>query len=214
MTKRKYPGLRVVDISVLPHHVATNTQAPAMAVRLDRRWPRPRRFVTPVQGLSPTQVARPALHLLGSLLHVLFNRRRRRDERVADCELDHASFRKGRVRFGPMRTGGLRAISKLHESGVVARPKVARVRTRSVLTANEIAELQRLFDLIADTCDAGNIVLVNGSELKRLRDLAERVDALLNGAKSVLGCSSFARIREVGRPIFRPACVPWLKPLE
>jgi len=108
-----------------------------------------------------------------------------------------------------MSTGGLRAISKLHESGVVARPKVVRVRTRSVLTASEIAELQRLFDLIADTCDAGNIVLVNGSELKRLRDLAERVDALLNGAKSVLGCS-----REVGRPIFRPACVPWLKPLE
>jgi hypothetical protein len=113
-----------------------------------------------------------------------------------------------------MSTGGLRAISKLHESGVVARPKIARVRTRGGLTANEIAELQRLFDLIADTCDAGNIVLVNGSELKRLRDLAERVDALLNGAKSVLGCSSFARTREVGRPIFRPACVPWLKPLE
>jgi hypothetical protein len=113
-----------------------------------------------------------------------------------------------------MRTGGLRAVSKLHESDLVARPKVVRVRTRSGLTANEITELQRLFDLIADICDAGNVVLVNGSELKRLRDLAERVDALLNGAKSILGGSSFARLRDVGRPIFRPARVPWLKSLE
>jgi hypothetical protein len=113
-----------------------------------------------------------------------------------------------------MSTGGLRAVGKLHESDLAARPKVVRVRTRSSLTVSEITELQRLFDLIADTCDAGNIVLVNGSELKRLRDLSERVDALLNGAKSILGGSSFARTRDIGRPIFRPASVPWLKPLE
>jgi hypothetical protein len=113
-----------------------------------------------------------------------------------------------------MSTGGLRAVSALHESGVVARPKIERVRTRSGLTATEITELQRLFDLMADTCDAGNVVLLNGSELKRLRDLAERVDTLLNGAKSILGGSGYAKIREVGRPVFRPARMPWLKPLE
>jgi hypothetical protein len=85
-----------------------------------------------------------------------------------------------------MSAGGIRAISKLDESRVVARPKVVRVRSRSGLTANQITELQRLFDLIADTCDASNIILVNGLELQRLRDLAERVDALVNGARSIL----------------------------
>ena len=66
------------------------------------------------------------------------------------------------------------------------------VPTSSGLTGTEIAELQRLFDLIADISDAANIildacVLDTGSEVERLKELTERVDVMVNAAKSVLG---------------------------
>ena len=90
-----------------------------------------------------------------------------------------------------MSVGGNRAIRKLHESRVVARLKVVRLRPCSALTDTETTELQRLFDLMADTCDGGNIILGTGLELgpepDRLRELTERVDAMVNGVKSILG---------------------------
>ncbi|MGA2562588.1 MAG: hypothetical protein ABSF96_03415 [Steroidobacteraceae bacterium] len=74
----------------------------------------------------------------------------------------------------------MRAIRKLDESRVAARPRVMLVPTRSGLTATEIAELQRLFDLIADISDAANVILSTGPldtgwEMDRLRELSERV---------------------------------------
>jgi hypothetical protein len=64
---------------------------------------------------------------------------------------------------------------------------------KASLTNAETTELRRLFDLIADTCDAAGVVLGRtgpppiGSELERLRALTERVDAMTDRTKSILG---------------------------
>jgi hypothetical protein len=82
---------------------------------------------------------------------------------------------------------------KLQETAVVApRAAVARrtakpVRVARSLDATETIELQRLFDLIADTCDAAGTVLDTGSDLERLRELTGRVDAMVGRTKSILG---------------------------
>jgi hypothetical protein len=67
------------------------------------------------------------------------------------------------------------------------------VRMGKALTATETTELRRLFDLMADTCDAAAIILGRsgpppmGSEVQRLRELSERVDAMIDRTKSILG---------------------------
>ena len=67
------------------------------------------------------------------------------------------------------------------------------VRIVGALTTTETIELRRLFDLIADTCDAAGIILGRSgpspisSELERLRELTERVDAMIERTKSILG---------------------------
>jgi hypothetical protein len=107
------------------------------------------------------------------------------DERATDCETRHTSPREGRVRFAQMS-----AIGKRHESRAAVRRSAKVVRIRRVLSATETTELQRLFDLIADTVDAGNIILGTGSELEveleRVRELTKRVDAMVSNALSIL----------------------------
>lgn len=68
----------------------------------------------------------------------------------------------------------------------MARRTAKMVRVAKPLDAAETAELQRLFDLIADTCDAATMVLDSGSDLERLRGLAGCVEAMVGRAKSIL----------------------------
>jgi hypothetical protein len=82
----------------------------------------------------------------------------------------------------------MQPIRKLQDSRVVARRTAKLVRVpRAALNATETSELQQLFDLIADTCDAANVVLDTGSDLERLKELTGRVDAMLGRTKSILG---------------------------
>jgi hypothetical protein len=60
---------------------------------------------------------------------------------------------------------------KLQEGRVVARRAAKLVRVARPLNTTETIELQQLFDLIADTCDAANMVLQTGSDLGRLKEL-------------------------------------------
>jgi hypothetical protein len=82
----------------------------------------------------------------------------------------------------------MQPIRKLRESSGIARRTTKLVRVpRAALNAAETGELQQLFDLIADTCDAANMVLDTGSDLERLKELAGRVDAMVGRTKSILG---------------------------
>jgi hypothetical protein len=60
------------------------------------------------------------------------------------------------------------------------------------LTATATTELHRLFDLIADTSDAASEILKRagrppaGPDVERLRDIAARVDAMVDRVKAIL----------------------------
>lgn len=64
---------------------------------------------------------------------------------------------------------------------------------RTALTSTESIELRRLFDLVADTCDAGAVALgtpgtpMQGSELQRLIELNVRVKAMVDRIGAILG---------------------------
>jgi len=61
------------------------------------------------------------------------------------------------------------------------------------LTLNAATELRRLFDLVADTCDAAGEILgragppPKGTELDRLREVTVRVDTMVDRIKAILG---------------------------
>jgi hypothetical protein len=61
------------------------------------------------------------------------------------------------------------------------------------LSPTETTELRRLFDLVADTCDAAGTVLGRAGppplapELQRLRELNERVAAAVERISAILG---------------------------
>jgi hypothetical protein len=77
-------------------------------------------------------------------------------------------------------------IRNLQEGAVVARRTPNLVPVARSLSTAERAELQQLFELMADTCDAAGMVLETGSELQRLRELTERVDSMLGLTKTIL----------------------------
>lgn len=64
---------------------------------------------------------------------------------------------------------------------------------KASLTNSETTELRRLFDLVADTCDVAGMVLGRagpppiGSNMGRLRELSDRIDAMAERIKSILG---------------------------
>jgi hypothetical protein len=68
------------------------------------------------------------------------------------------------------------------------------VRIPKLLSATETSELRRLFDLVADTCDAAVEVLVLGkagsppigAEFERLRALNDRADTMIDRIKAIL----------------------------
>jgi hypothetical protein len=80
----------------------------------------------------------------------------------------------------------MQPIRKL-ENPVVARRSAKLVRVTRTLNAVETNELQRLFDVIADTCDAANMLLGVDSGPERLRQLTERIAAMIDRTKSILG---------------------------
>jgi hypothetical protein len=69
--------------------------------------------------------------------------------------------------------------------------KVARI-ARVALTPSETIEIRRLFDLVADTCDAASELLAKagpspvGPDLLLLRNLRARAEAMLETLKTVL----------------------------
>lgn len=75
----------------------------------------------------------------------------------------------------------MQEISKLQERE--AAPDRAE---KSALSVAETLELQSLFELIADTCDAASMALETGSDLKRLKGLTGRIDSMVGLAKSML----------------------------
>jgi hypothetical protein len=81
----------------------------------------------------------------------------------------------------------MQTIRKLQEAADTPRRATKLVSVSRTLNAAEALELQRLFDLIADTCDAASVVLNTGSDLERLRGLAGSVDAMVGRTKSILG---------------------------
>jgi hypothetical protein len=67
------------------------------------------------------------------------------------------------------------------------------IRTGGAITPTQTTELRRLFDLAADTCDAAGQILGRagpppvGADLERLRELNERIDAVVDRIKAILG---------------------------
>jgi hypothetical protein len=63
---------------------------------------------------------------------------------------------------------------------------------RPTLTPTETTELRRLFDLVADTCDAAGQLLAKAgapplsAELQRLRDLRARAEEMVESIKAIL----------------------------
>jgi hypothetical protein len=80
----------------------------------------------------------------------------------------------------------MQPIRQLQEGPAAARRTPKLLPVARPLNATETIELQRLFDLIADTCDAAGAVLDTGSDLERLRELTVRVDTMVIRARSIL----------------------------